>query len=916
MSRTSQRDTSEQNKRECSICHKHFDTRGIARHQISCQQKLDDAKSAKAFRSKHRHTETSTIPPSANHNVLDNDSFLEPEQDISLETNTFESDPQHDDQEFEDEIQHDDIKVEYHPHSGRKSSIQHFEDFEFKKNGSEEAHPPLSSAPWHPWRSRMDFEVASLALESHMNEKQTNKLIDLLNCAARGHDAFTLKNYAEMQSTWDLSAERLTKFQKEEILELLLNQDIVSQMEWDAQRLSKFDSESQTWKQFIKEAWSANAWWEIQSKLPVGAVPLCIVFYADKSKLSSFGTEKGYPVIVRCANLPMDIRNGAGIAGGRVVGWLPVVVEEAEHSGKADWANFKNAVWHEATGKIFESISGYSKTGYTITCGDNVKRNMFPCILIKSSDFEEQCVVCLTRGLRGLCSCVRCLIPKGDLMNFETEYTMRTAQQTIDVLNDARQKVSKGEEEEVLKKFGLRSILNTFFKLANSDPYASISFDDLHFFVGIWDHLFEEAKLQFSERNQMTEIDHQFKHFPRWRNLHHFGTGVMKNSFNDGSKHHDISKLFLFGAHNVVPETKNKAGYTLLKVMRKYINVIMYAGLDVHTTDTMILGRDSITSFVKTLKIYISQTADREKPKSWNSIIKLHYLRHLYDDIESKGVLRGMSTKPNEKFHGPLRKIYLRRTNFKDTAQQIVRIEHQNVVAAHIWDEIQNLDAFQKGDPDVPDDIEAVLDNIHFTLGSKCKPLSFGELEGRDVIFSRLHLRAGEFLSGILTTFNSQIQIKYTHHDIIILYQFLKVRYESLDTWRLATDYLRCNPHFRGEARFDFVIFKGIVDPVFAQMHYIFVCKARDQEYPLALVQSYKVVHARPRIDKDLGILRIRKGTQTELIPVSSIIRGAVVLPLASDNLAEANDMLVFDALDADMFLRIKNYYPGYTDGR
>ncbi|KAF9023317.1 hypothetical protein BDP27DRAFT_1457290 [Rhodocollybia butyracea] len=585
MSRTSQRDTSEQNKRECSICHKHFDTRGIARHQISCQQKLDDAKSAKAFRSKHRHTETSTIPPSANHNVLDNDSFLEPEQDISLETNTFESDPQHDDQEFEDEIQHDDIKVEYHPHSGRKSSIQHFEDFEFKKNGSEEAHPPLSSAPWHPWQSRMDFEVASLALESHMNEKQTNKLIDLLNCAAHGHDAFTLKNYAEMQSTWDLSAERLTKFQKEEILvpyqdqkiepyelhyrpvwdwlqELLLNQDIVSQMEWDAQRLSKFDSESQTWKQFIKEAWSANAWWEIQSKLPVGAVPLCIVFYADKSKLSSFGTEKGYPVIVRCANLPMDIRNGAGIAGGRVVGWLPVVVEEAEHSGKADWANFKHAVWHEATGKIFESISGYSKTGYTITCGDNTLKN---------------------KGL-------------------------------------------KGEEEEVLKKFGLRSILNTFFKLANSDPYASISFDDLHFFVGIWDHLFEEAKLQFSEQNQMTEIDHQFKHFPRWRNLHHFGTGVMKNSFNDGSKHHDISKLFLFGAHNVVPETKNKAGYTLLKVMRKYINVIMYAGLDVHTTNTMILGRDSITSFVKTLKIYISQTADCEKPKSWNSIIKLHYL--------------------------------------------------------------------------------------------------------------------------------------------------------------------------------------------------------------------------------------------------------------------------------------------------
>jgi hypothetical protein len=33
----------------------------------------------------------------------------------------------------------------------------------------------------------------------------------------------------------------------------------------------------------------------------------------------------GYPVIARCANLPIKIRNGTGLGGGRVVGWLPVV---------------------------------------------------------------------------------------------------------------------------------------------------------------------------------------------------------------------------------------------------------------------------------------------------------------------------------------------------------------------------------------------------------------------------------------------------------------------------------------------------------------------------------------------------------------------------------------------------------------
>ena len=47
--------------------------------------------------------------------------------------------------------------------------------------------------------------------------------------------------------------------------------------------------------------------------------------YADKTRLSSFGTEKGYPVLVCCANLPISIRNGHGVGGARLVGWLPIL---------------------------------------------------------------------------------------------------------------------------------------------------------------------------------------------------------------------------------------------------------------------------------------------------------------------------------------------------------------------------------------------------------------------------------------------------------------------------------------------------------------------------------------------------------------------------------------------------------------
>jgi hypothetical protein len=68
---------------------------------------------------------------------------------------------------------------------------------------------------------------------------------------------------------------------------------------------------------------------------------------------------------------------------------------------------------------------------------------------------------------------------------------------------------------------------------------------------------------------------------------------------------------------------------------------------------------------------YIEATADTEyADKNWDAIIKLHLLCHIFDEVESKGASRNYNTKPNEKVHGPLKKHYLRRTNFKDVAPQ------------------------------------------------------------------------------------------------------------------------------------------------------------------------------------------------------------------------------------------------------
>ncbi|SJL09055.1 uncharacterized protein ARMOST_12431 [Armillaria ostoyae] len=142
---------------------------------------------------------------------------------------------------------------------------------------------------------------------------------------------------------------------------------------------------------FFDEPWTGNTFWEIQSSLPSGGKPLAYILYADKSRLSSFGTAKGYPVMAHCGNLPDEIRNGKNFGGGCVVGWLPIVEEEEDNKGKPLWINFKRVVWHEAFRKILGSIAQYSRSGYAFKLPNSEKVIiLYPFILILSADYEEQ----------------------------------------------------------------------------------------------------------------------------------------------------------------------------------------------------------------------------------------------------------------------------------------------------------------------------------------------------------------------------------------------------------------------------------------------------------------------------------------------------------------------------------------------
>ncbi|KAF7980011.1 hypothetical protein HWV62_40118 [Athelia sp. TMB] len=833
----------------------------------------------------------------------------------------------------------DDIRTEYHPQSRREPKVARFEDY--GRQASEHREQELRNAiPWEPYQTRLDFELSELMLEAALNKNQTSRLISLIRRAqaASSEDTFTIKSYSELVSVREQASKCYVDFDHRTIsvpykqqtreyevhfrplmqwaLHMVDHPRLAPQFTWDAERISKWNGYK--WVRVYHEPWTADHWWSVQSQLPKDASMLCFCLYADKTKLSSFGTEKGYPIMARIANLPVHIRNGNGVGGGQVVGWLPIVAEDAAETKKTGFVNHKNAVWHTAFLEFLSDVKMYSETGLWHMCGDKVMRRLFTIILILSADYEEQCIMALIRGLGGIRPCPKCLILFDNLSDFpEPPPPPRTASNTMQILDSVKFKTGE-ERENILKANGLRYVPNALHQMRYSDVNLALSFDRLHTNSGLFDdHLWAELKrhIQSLGRPAIQAVDENVDAVPRWRNLNHFKS-IMQVSFTDGSKHEDMLKAIVFATHSVITAAACPLGYLLLRCLRLFVVVDMYTALEVHTEDTIAEGREAVRAFGRSLTEYIKAASKDERfaSKNWN-FIKAHLPHHIFDDVTGKGVTRNYTTKPNEKLHGPLKNAYRDQTNFKDVAMQILKVDQHTWVNRLIRDDIEAFDELRRKSllPDDIGDVEDLDDFKKFAIGSKLPPRTYDQISEayiNDLAFRNFRANLNKYLSNQLGCI-----VRLNGEDMLQEHRFLKVNYESQVDWRTAEDFLRCNPQFHGQPRYDFVMYESKSRLVFAQLVLLFKCQTNlvalgQQEHILALVHPYdQPIPARgyPQKDKHLGLLRYRSRSrkQCEFIAVGSIIRGALLVtdPLIS------TDGLVVDVVDCDMFLRLKSLH-------
>ncbi|KAI5998520.1 hypothetical protein F5J12DRAFT_906856 [Pisolithus orientalis] len=735
------------------------------------------------------------------------------------------------------------VMILYHPCSRRPVLHQPYEEFGINNAASPTM---VDSTPWKPFKTRGDYLFAEIALDAGLNKTQVNGLLELFLLVTKGAELtpFTKHVISAPYKGKEMEFEVHTRPVWDWALDLLTDPQLAPHFVWDAEWVYKHNGEE--YERFYGEPWTCDRWWDIQSQLPAdveNAIPFCFILYADKTRLSSHGTVKGYPVVVRCANLPVDIRNSES-------SWLPIIPEDAAEEGKLGYTTLKCVVWHESAIKLFKAMVHFSATGFQHRCWDEIIQYLFPLFLILSADYEEQCMMSLIQGQNGKAPCPICLVPLELLHDISKTFALHNAgqgEEALRVYNDC-----KAAGEAILKKLGLCPVPNVFWHIRYSDPHLALSFDRLHYLKII---------LRYLGRDAEAMVEQLTKEFPCWQKLFQF---------------HSHPQVF-YPALSILTKAACPEGYLLLGLISSYLQLDSLIGLDIQTDRTLSAIETELLVFNERLQAYKECAMNSSIPGlkvDWD-FPKVHLWKHVVRDIREKGAVRNYSTRPNEKMHGPLKEAYQDHSNGRDVAGQILHVD-QHILACRLLHT-------QVGMITTITTITTIVSSKlgfegHCKLGSPCKPTTIQGIEverdREDKAYLRLQRKFTDYINKFLPSIGHKLKkwVTIPADFNIYEYHYLKVNYESC---------------FFGTPCYDCAYMQlTSTQTAFVRLITFFTCQIHSYgELQLALIQPY-TASAVPRSD-------------SMFIPLVSIIRGALLFP----DPKKKDEFLVVDHVDGDMFL-------------
>lgn len=140
----------------------------------------------------------------------------------------------------------------------------------------------------------------------------------------------------------------------------------------------------------------------------------------------------------------------------------------------------------------------------------------------------------------------------------------------------------------------------------------------------------------------------------------------------------------------------------------------------------------------------------------------------------------------------------------------------------------------------------------------------------------------------------------------------MKAHYASEVSQLQETDYLRCSESFHNHRREDGVLFRTVDGYAFGILKMMFMCRVGNKLFPICLIHRLDKVLRTSTKDLELEFCCVRSRpldqvNTYELLFARSVVRGAVLIPDYEHS--EAQDYLVFDVLDEDIFVRCRKIF-------
>ncbi|KAI6016277.1 hypothetical protein BKA83DRAFT_4465384 [Pisolithus microcarpus] len=363
------------------------------------------------------------------------------------------------------------------------------------------------------------------------------------------------------------------------------------------------------------EMWTGDWWWNVQKKLPEGAVVAPAILSSDKTTLSQFsGDKKAWPVYLTIGNISKDVRRQVSAHATLLIGYLPVSKLECFH--KKSWSLAGYHLFHHAMSLLLHPLVDAGHQGREMICADGYLRRVHPILAAYIADFPEQCLVACNKESR----CPHCLVQSNRHGGLE-DCACRSMADTLKTLKRMR----KNKQSRKFDAEGLRAVFDPFWKeLPFTNIFTCLMPNILHqLHKGIFHNHLVQWCLSIVGKK---EIDACFQAMTQYCNLCHFKKGISSVSQWTGTEHKEMERVFVGLLAGAVDDH-------VLIVARSLLGFIYYAQLQQHMDTTL-------TAMEQSLKTFHSH-----KDVLDFNVPKIHSLKHYISSIQALGSADGYNTE-------------------------------------------------------------------------------------------------------------------------------------------------------------------------------------------------------------------------------------------------------------------------------